>query len=110
MIDLTAMRKAITWFESRYQGTTMRGAQEMHQTALACLRECAERREGREYCDEEHAEHDYMNGIQTFSNGTFLVLETTEWNDYYDGYNDVRISVQYCPKCGKPIGGGATYE
>ena len=73
------------------------------QTAIATLREQAEREKGCEYCDEDHAEHDCMNGVQTFTNGAYLVLETTEWNDYYDSYNDIRIAVQFCPKCGRKL-------
>ena len=50
-----------------------------------------------------NGEHDYMNGLQSIDGTKYLVLETSEWDDYYDCYNDVRIPVKYCPMCGKRL-------
>jgi hypothetical protein len=55
------------------------------------------------FCDENHENHDYMNGIQTFSDGKYLVLETTEWDEWDDCFRDVHIMVNYCPKCGDKL-------
>ncbi len=70
---------------------------------LAALREKAERENGCGFCDEESDEHDYRNGVQSIGGTKYLVLETSEWDDYYDCYNDVRIPVIYCPMCGKRL-------
>ena len=71
--------------------------------AMHALREQAERSKGCSFCDEESGEHDYMNGLQSIDGTKYLVLETSEWDDYYDCYNDVRIPVKYCPMCGKRL-------
>ena len=71
--------------------------------AVEALREQAERSKGCSFCDEESGEHDYMNGLQSIDGTKYLVLETSEWDDYYDCYNDVRIPVKYCPMCGKRL-------
>lgn len=70
---------------------------------LEALREKVGKKEECEFCEEESDGHDYMNGIQTIDGEKYLVLETSEWDDYYDCYNDVRIAVEYCPKCGKRL-------
>jgi len=72
-------------------------------TALAALREQAEKSKGCSFCDEESGEHDYMNGLQSIDGTKYLVLETSEWDDYYDCYNDVRIPVKFCPMCGRRL-------
>lgn len=89
-------------FTSDLSPNTLR-AIAVNKLSLAALREQAEREKGCEYCNEDHDEHDYMNGVQTFDNGAFLVLETTEWNDYYDSFNDIRIAVNFCPQCGRKL-------
>lgn len=73
------------------------------EVAIESLREQAERNKGCGFCDEESGEHDYMNGLQSIDGTKYLVLETSEWDDYYDCYNDVRIPVKYCPMCGKRL-------
>lgn len=62
-----------------------------------------EREKGCAFCDEDHDEHDYMNGIQTFENGKRLVLETSEWDEEDDCFNDIRVAVNYCPMCGRKL-------
>lgn len=62
-----------------------------------------EREKGCAFCDEEHDQHDYMNGVQTFENGKYLVLETSEWDEYDDCFNDVRIRIGFCPMCGRRL-------
>lgn len=77
--------------------------QEAFDVSIKALREQAERSKGCSFCDEESYEHDYMNGLQSIDGTKYLVLETSEWNDYYDCYNDVRIPVTFCPMCGKRL-------
>lgn len=72
---------------------------------ITALRADAEREKGCAFCDEEHDQHDYMNGVQTFENGKYLVLETSEWDEYDDCFNDVRIRIGFCPMCGKRLEG-----
>ena len=103
---MNELYKAIEHFEhlqKRY--TTQHNGKhcELVKTALAALREQAKRSKGCSFCDEESGEHDYMNGLQSIDGTKYLVLETSEWDDYYDCYNDVRIPVKYCPMCGKRL-------
>lgn len=73
--------------------------------AITALREQEEQKTGCAFCDEEHDEHDYMNGIQTLENGKYLVLETSEWDDYDDCFYDIRIAANFCPMCGRKLKG-----
>ena len=76
-------------------------------TALACMRECAERREGCEYCG--------MPGT------TLYVVECTEprimmhisgrylqmYDEEYPGWVD-HLPIRFCPMCGRKLDGGDT--
>lgn len=77
----------------------------VNKMCLAALREQEEQKTGCAFCDEEHDEHDYMNGIQTLENGKYLVLETSEWDDYDDCFYDIRIAANFCPMCGRKLKG-----
>ena len=92
MIDQTAIREAEKHFESlqRRYTTTHNGKHcELVEAAIACLRECAERREGCEYCTSR------FNIVSHHTNEAGLQAGTKKRADF-------------CPMCGRKLERGDT--
>ncbi len=51
------------------------------------------------FCDNTNPEFDPMNCVYD----NMLTLETTEWDIYYDSFNHVSLTVNYCPICGRKL-------
>jgi len=102
MIDLTAIAAAEKHFESlqRRYTTTHNGKHcELVHTALACLRECAERREGCEYClqgeDLAYGQDSVQRTGRIYLDGNLLTA---------DLYTDsMAVAVCFCPVCGRKL-------
>ena len=51
------------------------------------------------YCDENSYECEVFRG----DNGYYLDVETSEWDDYYDGFIHIELDINYCPYCGRKL-------
>lgn len=51
------------------------------------------------FCNSNHEEFDPMNSVYD----NMLILETAEWDTYYDSFNHVSLIVNYCPMCGRKL-------
>jgi len=54
---------------------------------------------------EDNQELDYANIEYNEKDGYELVIQTSEWDDYHDGWVYERININYCPFCGIKLGG-----
>ena len=52
------------------------------------------------YCDENSSECEIFRG----NYGYYLNVETSEWDEYDDGFVHQREYIMYCPYCGKKLG------
>lgn len=53
-----------------------------------------------EFCDINNPNYDSNNGVDSECD---MVLETGHW-DYYDGCQDcIKVSINYCPMCGRNL-------
>ncbi|MDU6995956.1 MAG: hypothetical protein E6356_13935 [Terrisporobacter othiniensis] len=56
-----------------------------------------------EVCENNNV-FNYTN-IEYGEEGYELVIQTSEWDDYRDGWVYERIDINYCPFCGRKLGG-----
>lgn len=53
---------------------------------------------------EDIQELDYTN-IEYNEEGYKLVIKTSEWDNYHDDWIYERVDINYCPFCGRKLGG-----
>ena len=104
--NLSQEEAAIKHFESlqkRYTTTHNGKHCELVRTALVALREKKDRIAGCYFCNKEHGYYSSTNGIVYRDDEIVMVLETSEWNHYYDGPELLDTEVNFCPMCGKKV-------
>ena len=100
MIDQKAIAAAIEALQDRYMTVSMcitstecKAHNRAIDTALACMRECAERREGCEWCEEPPTE---------WKSGDKVYGYTSQYFEYGDG-DFHYVCNKYCPMCGRDL-------
>lgn len=70
---------------------------------ISCILEEIPTDKSCKYCDEESAECEIFVDYRT--NEYYLRVETSKWDDYYGELVAEYVCINYCPYCGRKLGG-----